>query len=455
MRLSYWILALLLAGATAEPARSSVAYNVVLDTSSLAAAPDGYSLFFQLNDGSGSNDANNTVTLSNFAFGSGGAMGLPQVSGGASGDFYSTVTLTDSDFFNGFVQQFVPGTVLSYRLDLTTNVDAGGVPDLFAMSILDGNGSEIPTLDPSGTNTLLTVTIDSPLGIQSWTTDPSIATSTGNFITMGAPVVSDAGSVPEPSTFLLLGIGAAGLLGLRRARPGKMAPAVALLALVLSGVVLRAQTCPAGSVTYAYSSKPYNSWFTYDGGNFNQDPNLFKNLTGYICLPVGACTTGMQNVTSKVTSFSFSSAGYTITSNTPNLNQKQFWVRCDSNGTIKYWDMVASAYPFGGSTYSFYISTVGGTPALLLPDGSGYSMLDESQLIYHAPPTENGKGWRGASDGNQGTWIGNADCQQVPTGSVTHQAIGKPSMQPSTRPEAWRWPPAYAAWTISTGSRPL
>ncbi len=59
-------------------ARADAIYNVSLDTSSLignAAGP--FSLDFQFNDGSGTNDGNNTVTLTNFAFGGGGGEQAP------------------------------------------------------------------------------------------------------------------------------------------------------------------------------------------------------------------------------------------------------------------------------------------------------------------------------------------------------------------------------------------
>jgi hypothetical protein len=191
-------------------------YNVTLDTSALTAAPGAYSLYFQLTDGSGTNDGNNTVTLSNFSFGGGAPVDPAQLFGGVSGTLSTGVTLTDNSFFNGFVQGFTPGSTLTFGMDLTTNVDAGGVPDLFAASILDANGNEIPSLDPSGADTLLTINIGSPLTVQPFaadpTTDPTTATSTGQYVTMGAPALGSPASVPEPSALLL--VGAALVVGL-------------------------------------------------------------------------------------------------------------------------------------------------------------------------------------------------------------------------------------------------
>jgi hypothetical protein len=134
--------------------------------------------------------------------------------GGASGDLGSQASLTDSSFFNAIVQGFTPGSQLSFKLDLTDNVDSGGIPDLFAMSVLDANGDEIPSLDSSGANTLLSITFNAALDIEPFATDSSIATSTGAIITMNAPVVQPysppvGGEVPEPASLALCGIGMA------------------------------------------------------------------------------------------------------------------------------------------------------------------------------------------------------------------------------------------------------
>ncbi|HEY6358872.1 MAG TPA: hypothetical protein VIX35_11540, partial [Vicinamibacterales bacterium] len=68
----------------------------------------------------------------------------------------ATFDLNTSTPFHAFVEFFTPGSSLSFQLDLTTNVDTGGTPDAFAVSILDSSGASIPTLDPSGADTLLT-----------------------------------------------------------------------------------------------------------------------------------------------------------------------------------------------------------------------------------------------------------------------------------------------------------
>lgn len=162
-------------------------------------------------------------------YGAGGSAGSgcpaalsPCIFGGASGDISSSVDLNTSSAFNALVETFTPGSSLSFLLDLTTNVDAGGTPDAFAFSILDGSGGSIPTLDLSGADTLLTINIDSASPtILTYGTDPSRNTlgGTGPSITMDAPTVAP---VPEPGTLGLLvtGILLEGAFLLRRkARP--------------------------------------------------------------------------------------------------------------------------------------------------------------------------------------------------------------------------------------------
>src|SRR5262249_21980107 len=112
------------------------------------------------------------------------------------------------------------GSSLAFRLQLTTNVDSITGPDSFVFSILDRTGTPIPTLDPSGVDNFLAITINSmdPMPL-SYGSDPSRPPAGGgSAFDIAAPTVTLGSSVPEPSSLRSILIGAAGLglLGLRR-----------------------------------------------------------------------------------------------------------------------------------------------------------------------------------------------------------------------------------------------
>ncbi len=72
--------------ALCQEATAGTIYDVTLDTTQLVGSAVGpFSIFFEFTDGSGVGDANNTVTMSNFNFGGGSALGNAVVFGGASG----------------------------------------------------------------------------------------------------------------------------------------------------------------------------------------------------------------------------------------------------------------------------------------------------------------------------------------------------------------------------------
>jgi hypothetical protein len=183
--------------------RANVIKTVTLDTSALGALPNGpFSLGFELADGSGTGDGNNSVVLSDFQFGSGSPVGSPLIFGTVFGDLSSTVTLTDADPVGGvFVQTFTPGNTLSFGLSFTTNVDAG-TPDEFVFSILDSAFTPIPTGSASPLSPFLVIDLDS--------NNPAIQTFSADSVP--APSIADAPSpVPEPSSAALMMIPLAGL----------------------------------------------------------------------------------------------------------------------------------------------------------------------------------------------------------------------------------------------------
>jgi hypothetical protein len=182
--------------------------SVSLDTSALSGS---FELAFIFTDGSGTGDANNTVTLSNFLFGVGGSAGSVDTAlstGGVSGDLSSGVSLVDSAFLNIFASSFTPGSLLSFNFGLTTNVDAGGTPDQLSFALLQSDGTVVNTEDPSGADSLLTVNIDS--------SSPTI-TAFASELTP-APIVTEFVAVPEPPGLLLLITGLVGALSVRQCR---------------------------------------------------------------------------------------------------------------------------------------------------------------------------------------------------------------------------------------------
>jgi hypothetical protein len=184
------------------PAGGAVIYDFSMETASLIGHIAGpFSLEFQLNDGGGTGNSNNTVMLSNFMFGGGVATGLPQTFGGASGDVSSGVSMTDTMFFNQFVQQFMPGSRVGFRLELTGVPDPSGVPDQFSFAILDRSGTELPTLGPF--DVFLLIDIDSALPMPSvYGGDPGRRPAAGGRpLSIPAPNVT---VVPEPNTLLML-----------------------------------------------------------------------------------------------------------------------------------------------------------------------------------------------------------------------------------------------------------
>jgi hypothetical protein len=208
-------------GFLSVPARADFFYHVQMNTSALIGHPAGpFSLDFQLIDGDGV--ANNTVTLTNFAFGSGSPSGAPTLTGGASGDLSSQVSLTDTGVLNEFTQGFTPGNTLSFDLSATGHF-AGGTPDAFSFAILDKSSSELPTLSSSGAFVQMDFGGGAPT-VQTFASDPNTAPAGGgNPVSIAAPTVQLASAAPEPSTIGLLACAALPLVGsLRTARHRRM-----------------------------------------------------------------------------------------------------------------------------------------------------------------------------------------------------------------------------------------
>jgi hypothetical protein len=180
---------------------------VTLDTAPLIGNASGpFTLDFQFIEGDGLGDSNNSITLSDFAFG-GGSVSTPASS--STGGITVTnspfvVTLVDSSFFQDVEFAFTPGSALSFQFDATSNVDTVA-PDTFTFAILDNTLTEIPTTNPNGFDTFLEVdlpTVGSGTQIISSGTD-----LTQTAIDISAPDVEpgSASSTPEPSSVCLAG----------------------------------------------------------------------------------------------------------------------------------------------------------------------------------------------------------------------------------------------------------
>src|SRR5262245_9556052 len=201
-RLALFGLALAASLGSPAPACLALPFHVSLDTSLLIDHPSRpFYVEFQLNDGSGTDDGNNTARIDNFQFGGGAAEPAMDMSGGASGDLLTGVEITDSAFFNQFLQQFRAGTELSFDVRLSTLVDLGPQPDQFSFAILDCARVEIPTTSPA--NALLSIDINDRPAIQTFsgTPDGVLACTGAPSILLPAPRVT---LIDEPGTPSLL-----------------------------------------------------------------------------------------------------------------------------------------------------------------------------------------------------------------------------------------------------------
>jgi hypothetical protein len=194
-----------------EPAShaANLVYYVTLNVASLQANPDApFSLDLQLQTGSanattGAGNVTNTVALSNFVFLNGSATVTPNfTSGGETGSFANTVTLTNSSSTNEFAAAFNSQvTQISFKVTQTTNSEVATGPitmDQFNVLIDDNNTGDgfVPTTAPGGADVNAFSSTSSP--------DPGVTAS----IT----------AIPEPRSTAMLCLGGAllSLWGFRR-----------------------------------------------------------------------------------------------------------------------------------------------------------------------------------------------------------------------------------------------
>jgi hypothetical protein len=154
----------------------------------------------------GSPVPNNTVTVTNFA--TDGTLGSVTPSGSVTGSLIpGPLTLTDSSFFNEWLQAITYGTSMSFQFTTTDNFVPSGIPDNFSFYFLDSNQIPYPTSDTVA-DSLFSLDLNGP------GSPPQVFTAA-----VAQVQVTPATPIPEPSLLSLTGV----LLGcvlwrLRRAR---------------------------------------------------------------------------------------------------------------------------------------------------------------------------------------------------------------------------------------------
>jgi hypothetical protein len=166
--------------------------QVTVKTSWLIGHPAGpFSIAFALTDGSGLEDGKSTATVTNVNFGSGKALKVPFLVGGASGDLTSAVTITNSSVLSLFVETFTPGEELSFQVSLTAGQSKGGFPTRLTVFILDASGTPLATLAPVGDFFIgIDLTSEDP-SPEVYASDPSRPPPAGNPISIPAPEIQD------------------------------------------------------------------------------------------------------------------------------------------------------------------------------------------------------------------------------------------------------------------------
>ena len=182
-------------GGGAGSARADVfVYNVSIPTDSLNTniVNGPFTIVASLADGSGTNDGNNTVTLTGF-----NVVGPP-----------ATISLTDTSPIV-FDQELItpnagPFSTLDFTLSTTNNADVGGTPDNFSFYIYDGGSpsNPLPTTDPG--SSLFYINLGG--------FTPSVTTFQGTDPYEGLDATVTP--VPEPSMTLTLSVALMGLAGL-------------------------------------------------------------------------------------------------------------------------------------------------------------------------------------------------------------------------------------------------
>jgi hypothetical protein len=180
------------------------AFNINIDTTSLATTD--VTLAFDFIDGDG--PGNNTLQVSNFLTHGGSfdpttAIGMS--TGDVSGLLDSAVVMGDLSGFSEFLQPITLGTSFQFQLNTTNQFAAGGIlPDEFSFFILDSSGilPLFSTTDGTGADALFALDLT---GTGSGNLSVFASTSTQPNPPTWSVVPVQA--VPEPAAFGLLLVG--------------------------------------------------------------------------------------------------------------------------------------------------------------------------------------------------------------------------------------------------------
>jgi hypothetical protein len=180
----------------------AIASLVTVNTSAIS----GTSGFLDFDFAPGNNSQSAFVTIDNFSPGAALA-GVPQVSGGVTGNLPGTLTIDNSTQFNDYFQAFNYG--ISIQFLLTLDGPALTSPDgvstsgsTFAFGMFDSTGSNpLLTTDSNGNTFTVDVNLDGSTTITTFPSD-------GNG---GPPAATVVAETPEPSYFLLVALLLAGM----------------------------------------------------------------------------------------------------------------------------------------------------------------------------------------------------------------------------------------------------
>jgi len=201
-----------------DTCRADVVFDVSLDVTGLRSNTYGggapYSVDFFMSGGQGNTDS---VTISHFAITAAALGTISPPTGDVSGSLATQLTVGDTSFVNDYNQVITPDltsnpVVITFQMTATTNFASGFIPDNFAFSILDTNGSPIPTTDTFA-STLLNFDLQPGLGVR----QVSVFETT-NAPVIGPPTVAPANTVPEPSSLVVLATTVLCLTGLAAVR---------------------------------------------------------------------------------------------------------------------------------------------------------------------------------------------------------------------------------------------